>query len=96
MSLHRHASPTLPEGTVAGQVSAGDRPVAEATVMIIDGDVPFTDLAAMTDETGTFSLGGLAPGWYRIEARRGEAVTRQRVDVMAGESLWLDMVLPVH
>jgi hypothetical protein len=93
MNPHRHAASASPEGTVAGQVMAGDRPVPEATVMIIEGDAPHSDLAALTDDTGSFTLGGLTPGRYRIEVRRGDTAVRQQVDIAAGECIWLDVTL---
>lgn len=81
-------------GEIAGQVTAGDLPVAEAVVMIIDGDVPFIDVAAVTDDGGQFLLGGLAPGYYRVQARSGERVITEGVQLGRAESLWLDLQLP--
>lgn len=79
--------------SVAGRVLAGDHPVADATVMILEGDAPHPDIAALTNETGTFELGGLEPGWYNLEARAGARTARRSVELGPDERAWVDMVL---
>ena len=44
-------------------------PVIGAPVSVIEADAPHADLAAMSDENGCYTLGGLTPGRYTIGAR---------------------------
>lgn len=80
-------------GVVAGRVTAGGHPVADAVVMIVEGHASHPDLAALTDVTGGFQLGGLAPGWYNIEARDGQRSARRSVELAAGQSAWIDFAM---
>ncbi len=89
-SNHEDASA---EGAVAGRVTAGGRPQAEATVMIVEGQARHPDIAALSNEDGEYELAGLSAGWYEIEARLGEQSARRRVVIAAGEQACLDIAL---
>ena len=61
---------TDPKGSVSGQVvlASSDEPVGEATISVIHGAGPAPDLAPVTDSDGSFSLGNLPPGDWRLRA----------------------------
>ncbi len=80
-------------GVVAGRVMVGDHPVADAVVMIVEGHASHPDLAAITDESGRFELGGLTPGWYNLEARDGQRSARRSVELTAGDRAWIDFAM---
>lgn len=80
-------------GMVIGRVLADGHAAVEATVMIVEGDTPHPDIASITDETGAFQLGGLAAGWYNLEARLGPFTGRRSVQLGAGESAWVEFEL---
>lgn len=81
------------DGVVAGRVMAGGHPVVDAVVMIVEGHASHPDLAAITDATGSFQLGGLTPGWYNFEARDGQRSARRSVELTAGQSAWIDFTM---
>lgn len=55
---------------ISGRViGAGGAPVANATVAVVGGAGAHRDIAAITAADGSFRLGGVGPGTYRIEAR---------------------------
>ena len=81
------------DGVVAGRVTAGGHPVADAVVMIVEGHASHPDLAAVTDETGSFQLGGLTPGWYNFEARAGQRSARRSVELAAGQRTWIEFAM---
>lgn len=47
------------DDTIRGRVVDADdgSPIADATVIIVDGPRPVPDIAALTDESGSFALG---------------------------------------
>jgi hypothetical protein len=56
-----------PTGGITGRVlDSNGEPISGAQV--IAGDTPEARLAAHTDETGQFRIGGLPPGHYRVKA----------------------------
>jgi Carboxypeptidase regulatory-like domain len=75
-----------PGGIVSGVVrdSAG-RPVAGARAFFSAGPVPFPDIAAVTDQTGRFTLSAPAAGTYEVTCS-GEsgAAAAQAVEVAEG------------
>lgn len=80
-------------GTVVGRVMADGHAVEDATVMIVEGHASHPDIAAITDATGAFQLGGLSSGWYNLEARAGTRTARGSVELNAGDTTWLELVL---
>jgi Carboxypeptidase regulatory-like domain len=81
------------DGVVAGRVTAGGHPVEDAVVMIVEGHSSHPDLAAITDATGRFQLGGLMPGWYNFEARDGQRSARQSVELTTGARAWIEFAM---
>ncbi|MCU1278611.1 MAG: hypothetical protein JWM53_2157, partial [bacterium] len=77
-----------PEATIRGRVVRGSdgSPVVGAAVRTAAGDIgprlP-ADGAAVTDENGRFSVGGLAPGRHRVVAFAAGLATSDPVDVNA-------------
>jgi hypothetical protein len=83
----RHGSA---EGGVAGCITAGGQPQAEATVLIVESSAAHPDIAAFSNERGRYQLVGLQPGRYQLEALLGERSLRSGVDVEAGETTSLN------
>lgn len=55
-------------GRLSGYVVRDDRPVAGATVTIIEAAGPHADFAPVSDENGWFVLDDLPAGWWRAKA----------------------------
>lgn len=56
-------------GSVRGYVlTTRGRPVAEASVVVASGPGPFPDIAAVSDDDGSFVLDGFTPGTYILRA----------------------------
>ncbi len=58
--------------------------------MIVEGHASHPDIAALTDESGGYQLGGLTPGWYNLEASDGQRRARRSVELLAGQHATLD------
>lgn len=74
------------------------RPIPNAAVYVESAPVSLPDIAAITDEGGSFTLAVPSPGEYRIGARsdqRGRASTDVRVDA-AGEDSRIELRLTVN
>lgn len=54
---------TIISGTVT---NATGNPIAGACVLFVDGPVPLPDIAALTNEKGSFALSAPVAGAYRI------------------------------
>jgi hypothetical protein len=75
-------------GKILGKVTdAAGRPVSGLAVYVVSGPA-HADIAAMTADDGTFSLGALAPGSYVVSA--GETVP---VRVVARKIVYLEVTL---
>lgn len=44
------------------------RPLAGATIAVVEGSASFPDMAAVTSDDGSFSLGPLSNGEYTVQA----------------------------
>jgi hypothetical protein len=53
-------------------------------VAVVASTQPTRDIAALTSPDGSFRLGGLLPGSYRIRAHLGSTSSDTEVDVAAG------------
>ena len=69
---------------ISGEVRARGEAVADARVYIVDGPGSFSDIAALTDSHGRFSLTAPQRGSYRVTcAAEGFAPVSITVDVPA-------------
>jgi hypothetical protein len=74
-------------GSIAGRVlGPTGAPLPGVTVAIVASAQPHPDIAALTGADGSFRLGGLRPGEYRLEANANGAVKSATVTVVAGRS----------
>ena len=74
-----------PMGSIAGRVvGPSSLPVAGATVAIAAGNQPYSDIAAVTAADGSFRLGNVRPGDYRVEAHAQGVAGSAAVTVSAG------------
>ena len=67
-------------------------PISEARVSFVEGPVPLTDIAALTDNNGNFVLSAPAAGDYTIEVVL-EGFVSKRVRVSTGASLELRVIV---
>ena len=66
---------------ISGEVrSPAGRPVADVRVFIVDGPGPFSDVAALSDSHGAFSLSAPAEGTYTVMCV-GENSEQARIQV---------------
>ena len=71
-----------------------NNPVSQARVYFTHGPVPLPDIAALTDNSGAFSLSAPVPGTYTIEcAAEGFANTTATVTVAGGQETHLEIRL---
>jgi hypothetical protein len=69
-------------------------PVAQARVYFTGGPEPWPDIAALTDNNGTFSLSAPSPGTYTIECvAEGFAPVVATVTVTGDQEVRLDITL---
>src|SRR5437868_1869509 len=82
--------PAQTPGSIEGTVSAaGDRPISDATVVIIG-----TTRGARTDDAGKFRITGVSPGAYQVRAQRiGFASATQTASVVAGQATTVSFTL---
>lgn len=72
-------------GSIAGRVvDAARNSVSGATVAVTSSSQPHRDIAAITTGDGVFRMGGMRPGSYVLEARKGTSIGGAHVDVAAG------------
>ena len=77
---------------ISGEVTAGGRAVADARVYIVDGPGAFSDIAALTDPQGRFSLTAPQAGNYKVTcAAEGFAPATVTVEVPARNALLIDL-----
>ncbi len=76
-------------GVISGVVrDPRDKPVANARVYFTEGPVPLPEIAALTDDRGTFSLTAPAAGTYKIAcAADGFATQKTTVIVKSGQEV---------
>jgi hypothetical protein len=86
----------MPPGLIAGRVlDDGGNPIAGARVFFADGPSHFPDIAALTDDNGSFLLSAPVPGeWILRCVADGFAVRDVRATVGTGEETALTVVLP--
>lgn len=82
-------------GSIEGQVvDDTGRPLADVTVMIKTSDQPHPDIAAVTDDTGTFGLYNLPEGRYVLAAHgSSEHSTEAEVIVLPGRANRVQLVI---
>ncbi len=69
---------------ISGTATSPDGPVALARVTVEQAPAPMPDLAGLTDEDGSFTLGTVGPGTYIIAVHAdGYAPARAEVTVHA-------------
>ena len=88
LSPTSHAAQSL--GRLKGLViSVDSTPLEDATIRLVG-----TDLGALTDANGRFSIAGVHPGLHLIEVKRiGYASVISRLDFGSGETLAVQVVL---
>jgi hypothetical protein len=73
---------------------AAGSPIPAARAYFVGGPEPFPDIAALTDQSGEFTLSAPAPGTYRIEcAADGFSSRLTAVDVEEDEETRLEIRL---
>jgi hypothetical protein len=82
--------------TITGTVrDRAGQPIAGARVSFLTGPVALPDIAAMTDEAGTFTLSAPAQGTYRLGCYAdGYSPAEVEAEVTAGQAQRLDIKLP--
>jgi hypothetical protein len=84
-------SPNVISGIVRGP---DGKPTANARVYFTAGPVALPEIAALTDQSGAFSLTAPMPGDYVVEAAADEFGARSaKVKVKGGEPVRLDLQL---
>lgn len=79
-------------GTIVGRVvDPAGAPVPGATVAAIGAANLTRDIAAVTGSDGTFSLPGMLPGAYHVEARAGGTAGAQNVVVGPGAPIGVEI-----
>jgi hypothetical protein len=81
--------PQLLSGVV---VDAAGQPVADARVALA-APVEVPDIAVLTGEDGSFSIGVPVPGAYRITAHADQGHAEEAVDVERGRTARVRLVL---
>ena len=77
---------------ISGEVTAGGRAVADARVYIVDGPGSFSDIAALTDPQGRFSLTAPQEGSYKVTCvAEGFAPATVTVEIPARSALRIDL-----
>ncbi|MGH9873642.1 MAG: carboxypeptidase-like regulatory domain-containing protein [Pyrinomonadaceae bacterium] len=83
------------QSVISGVVRSPDgKPVSNARVYFTAGPVPLPEIAALTDESGAFSLTAPAPGEYVVESAADEfGAKSSKVKVKGGEPVRLEIKL---
>ena len=77
---------------ISGEVRAGGRAVADARVYIVEGPGSFSDIAALTEPDGRFSLTAPQQGSYKVTcAAEGFAPVSVSVEVPAKSALVIEL-----
>jgi uncharacterized GH25 family protein len=80
---------------ISGKVSGPNgKPVAEASIYFSDGPEPLPEIAALTNDDGTFSITAPQSGKYVIKCvKEGFAEKSVTVSVTAGKTTKVDIQL---
>ena len=76
--------------TIRGQVSADSAPATGASVTATNVATGLTR-SVQTNANGSYSLGGLPPGTYRIDVTAGGQTNSQNVTVAVGQTATLNL-----
>lgn len=78
--------------TIRGRVVDAEdgNPVADASVIIVDGPQPVPDIAALTDESGGFALGVPVHGAWRL-CIFDQSGTKQEIGVQVPQTSDLEI-----
>jgi hypothetical protein len=77
---------------ISGEVKARGRTIADARVYIVDGPGSFSDIAALTDAHGRFSLTAPQEGSYKVTCiAEGFAPANVTVEVPAESAVLIDL-----
>lgn len=82
-------------GAIEGAVTEPDgKPLAGMRVGIVNGTVPFPEIAPETDEQGRYRIGSVPPGVFDVAVhdRNGNRVGLESVEVTAGQTSTQDFV----
>jgi hypothetical protein len=71
--------------TLRGQVSAGEQPVAAASVSATNTETGLTR-RVQTEASGAYNLAGLPPGTYKVEASGPTGATARLVTLQVGQT----------
>jgi len=87
--------PIKPCGSIRGVLRGEDGlPVADANVLIEDGDQSHPDLAIITDDHGKFEIHELLPGKYLVVAYAATGGRAQgRATVEAGNATQMSLLI---
>ena len=83
-------------GGFAGVITdASGAPIADMLVAIVSGTAAFPEIAAVTDSSGAYSLGGVPPGTFQVAVfdLQGQMAREESVVVTAGETATLDFTV---
>jgi outer membrane receptor protein involved in Fe transport len=78
--------------TLRGQVSAGEQPVAAASVTATNTETGLTRKVE-TEASGNYTLAGLPPGTYKVEVTGPTGATARLVTLSVGQTATLDLGL---
>lgn len=78
--------------TLRGQVNVGEQPVAAANVTATNTETGLTR-RVQTEAGGNYTLAGLPPGTYKIEATGPSGATARLVTLQVGQTATLDLGL---
>ncbi len=86
-------------GIIEGVVKDADgRPVFGIRLGVVNGTVPFPEIAPVTNEDGVYRFPAIPPGTFSVAVhdRQGNRITLQSVEVRSTEASKLDFVLPTR
>ena len=67
---------------------ATGKPIANATVMIVDGSSEFNDIASITNDSGEFHLSNLVvPGNYTLQIEANNQSKTRQVNLTGGDTI---------
>lgn len=76
--------------TVRGQISADSSPTSGATVTATNVETGLSR-SVQSSETGSYTIAGLPPGTYRIEATSGGQTSSQNLTLQVGQTVTMDL-----
>ncbi|HKR37327.1 MAG TPA: carboxypeptidase-like regulatory domain-containing protein, partial [Steroidobacteraceae bacterium] len=87
-----HALSQSVSATLRGQVSVGEQPVGAASVTATNTETGLSR-RVQTEADGNYTLAGLPPGTYKVEATGPTGATARLVTLQVGQTATLDMGL---